>query len=65
MRKKVLSIALCVLMLTACMAGAGMAEEKALNTLYSSEILPKIKRLKELKAQRFTLDEIRAKMREE
>ena len=34
-------------------------------TLYSSEILPKIKRLKELKAQRFTLDEIRAKMREE
>lgn len=38
MMKKVLSIALCVLMLTACMAGAGMAEEKALNTLYSSEI---------------------------
>ena len=34
-------------------------------TLYSSEILPKIQRLKELKAQRFTLDEIRAKMRDE
>jgi len=38
MMKKVLSIALCVLMLTACMAGAGMAEENTLNTLYSSEI---------------------------
>lgn len=38
MMKKVFSIALCVLMLTACMAGAGMAEENTLNTLYSSEI---------------------------
>lgn len=37
MMKKVLSIVLCVL-LTVCMASAGMAEEKALNTLYSSEI---------------------------
>ena len=34
-------------------------------TLYSSEILPRIKRLKELKEQRFTLEEIRAKLREE
>ena len=38
MMQQVLSIALCVLMLTACMAGAGMAEENTLNTLYSSEI---------------------------
>lgn len=37
MMKKVLSIVLCVL-LTVCMASAGVAEEKALNTLYSSEI---------------------------
>lgn len=34
-------------------------------TLYSSEILPKIQRLKELKSLRFTLDEIRRKLREE
>lgn len=34
-------------------------------TLYSSEILPRIKRLKELKEQRFTLEEIRAKLQEE
>lgn len=36
--KKMLSIALCMLLITACMASAGMAEETALNTLYSSEI---------------------------
>ena len=34
-------------------------------TLYSSEILPRIKRLKELKEQRFTLEEIRLKLHEE
>ena len=34
-------------------------------TLYSSDILPKIKRLKELKDQRYTLDEIRTKLREQ
>ena len=36
--KRALSIALCALLMTACLTGAGMAEEKALNTLYSSEI---------------------------
>lgn len=36
--KKMLSIALCMLLITACMASVGMAEETALNTLYSSEI---------------------------
>lgn len=34
-------------------------------TLYSSDILPRIKRLKELKDQRFTLDEIRKKLQDE
>ena len=34
-------------------------------TLYSSDILPRIKRLKELKDQRYTLGEIRRKLREE
>lgn len=33
-------------------------------TLYSSEVLPKIKRLKELKEQRYTLEEIRRKLQE-
>lgn len=36
--KRALSIALCALLMTACLTGAGMAEGKALNTLYSSEI---------------------------
>lgn len=36
--KRALSIALCALLMTACLTGAGVAEEKALNTLYSSEI---------------------------
>lgn len=34
-------------------------------TLYSSEIFPRIKRLKELKEQRFTLEEIRNRLQEE
>lgn len=34
-------------------------------TLYSSDILPRIKRLKELKDQRYTLEEIRRKLRDE
>ena len=34
-------------------------------TLYSSDILPRIKRLKELKDQRYTLEEIRQKLQEE
>ncbi|MBO4520611.1 MAG: Fic family protein [Alphaproteobacteria bacterium] len=34
-------------------------------TLYSSDILPRIRRLKELKDQRYTLGEIRRKLREE
>ena len=34
-------------------------------TLYSSDILPRIKRLKELKDQRYTLDEIRTKLQEQ
>ncbi|MBR4126170.1 MAG: MerR family transcriptional regulator [Alphaproteobacteria bacterium] len=33
-------------------------------TLYSSDILPRIKQLKELKEQRYTLDEIRTKLQE-
>lgn len=38
MMKKVLSIALCALMLASCVMGASAAEEKTLNTLYSAEI---------------------------
>ena len=34
-------------------------------TLYSSEVLPRIKRVNELKNQRFTLDEIRLKLQED
>ncbi|MBR1778244.1 MAG: MerR family transcriptional regulator [Alphaproteobacteria bacterium] len=34
-------------------------------TLYSSDILPRIKRLKELKEERYTLEEIRRKLQEE
>ena len=34
-------------------------------TLYSSDVLPRIKQLKELKDQRYTLEEIKQKLREE
>lgn len=34
-------------------------------TLYSSDVLPKIKKLKELKDQRYTLEEIRRKLQDE